>query len=425
MVSNMDMALLPPRRLGIAFKVGALAIVLCAGGGIPWILGLRSPALGITDQDVLREAVAEWHRAGEPGEGPNDQIFEQQAAQGYYDDAAATSHLFKRPDDKQWSVVELAKIRAQNGDILGAKRMVAKFVGSDLGNRALKTIAQIQADQGDLPGALETSPTSGDSNDVLLVFARRQIANADLDGALKTAERMDSKAAGQVFYEVADALRQRGEQNRLRELASQMSSPEKAALFRKLARFTLWYRGEIRTIQPDPCSPAYHDATIGDFAAADAVIEQNNCSYIYFIAVQQYAIDPAGAERLLRAHAGPQDLAVGLDLFAIAAAKQGNISEALRFLDNLQSPAVAGNQKNEVLAEARGDEAVHAIARCWTIKDGPKVVLKWAHSRPDHQGTHLGSPRRSGGAGTCETAHIVWARRTPRHSSDHCVSKRW
>src|SRR6202795_1483087 len=200
MVSNMDMALLPPRRLGIAFKVGALAIVLCAGGGIPWILGLRSPALGITDQDVLREAVAEWHRGGEPGEGPNDQIFEQQAAQGYYDDAAATSHLFKRPDHKQWSVVELAKIRAQNGDILGAKRMVAKFVGSDLGNRALKTIAQIQADQGDLPGALETSPASGDSNDVLLVFARRQIANADLDGALKTAERMDSKAAGQVFY---------------------------------------------------------------------------------------------------------------------------------------------------------------------------------------------------------------------------------
>src|ERR1700693_1537794 len=87
MVSNMDMALLPPRRLGIAFKVGALAIVLCAGGGIAWILGLRSPAHGITDQDVLREAVAEWHRAGEPGEGPNDQIFEQQAAQGYYDDA--------------------------------------------------------------------------------------------------------------------------------------------------------------------------------------------------------------------------------------------------------------------------------------------------------------------------------------------------
>ena len=28
-----------------------------------------------------------------------------------------------------------------------------------------------------------------------------------LHGALKTAERMDSKAAGEVFYEVGDALR--------------------------------------------------------------------------------------------------------------------------------------------------------------------------------------------------------------------------
>jgi hypothetical protein len=382
MVSNMDMARLPAGRLGIAFKVSALAIVLCAGGGVAWTLWLRSPAHRITDQDVLREAVAEWHRAGEPGEGPNYQIFEQQAAQGYYDDAAATSYLFKRPDDKQWAVVELAKIRAENGDISGAKSMVAKFVGSDLGSRALKTIAQIQAARGDLPGALKTSPTPGDSDDVMLVFAGRQIEKADFDGALMTAERMNSKAAGQVFYEVGDALRQRGEQNRLRELASHMSSPKMAALFKKLARFTLSYRGEIRTIQPDPCSPAYHDATIGDFAAADSVIEQNNCSYTYFIAVQQYAVDPVGAERMLRAHAGPQDLALGLDELAITAAKQGNIAEALRFLDDLQSPAVVGNQNNEVLAQARADEAVHAIARCWTIKDGPKVVLQWAHSRP-------------------------------------------
>jgi len=381
MVSNVYMERLPPSRRGIAFKVGALTLVLC-GAGIAWILWLRGHPHAITDQDVLREAVAEWHRAGEPGRGPNYQVFEQQAAQGYYDDAAATSYLFKQPDDKQWSVVELAKIRAENGDIPGAKRMVARFVGSELGNKALKTIALIQADRGDLPGALETNPTPSDSNGVLLVFARRQIANADLDGALKTAERMDSKAAAEVFYEVGDALHQRGEQNRLRELASHMSSPEMAALFRKLARFSLTYRPEVRILQPDPCGAAYHDAVIGDFAAADSVIEQKNCSYTYFIAVQQYAVDPAGAERMLRTHADPQDLALGLDQLAIAAAKQGNIPEALRFLNDLQSPLVVGNQKNEVLAQARGDEAVHTIARCWTIKDGPKVVLKWAHSRP-------------------------------------------
>jgi hypothetical protein len=381
MVSNVYMERLPPSRRVTAFKVGALTLVLC-GAGIAWILWLRGHPHAITDQNVLREAVAEWHRAGEPGRGPNYQIFEQQAAQGYYDDAAATSHLFKTPEDKKWSVVELAKIRAENGDIPGAKRMVARFVGSELGNKALKTIALIQADRGDLPGALETYPPPSDSNDVLLVFARRQITNADLDGALKTAEGMDSKAAGQVFYEVGDALRRRGEQNRLRELVSHMSSPEMAALFKKLARFSLTYRHEVRILQPDPCSAAYHDAVIGDFAAADSLIEQKDCSYTYFIAVQQYAVDPAGAERMLRTHADPQDLALGLDQLAIAAAKQGNIPEALRFLNDLQSPLVVGNQKNEVLAQARGDEAVHTIARCWTIKDGPKVVLKWAHSRP-------------------------------------------
>jgi hypothetical protein len=192
--------------------------------------------------------------------------------------------------------------------------MVAKYAGSDLGARALRTIAEIQAARGDLPGALKTSPTPGDSDDVMLVFARRQIAAAELAGALMTAEAMGSKAAGQVFYEVGGALRQRGEQNRLGELRSHMSSPEMAARFKKLARFAIWDKPEIlkpEILQPDPCSPAYHDAMIGDFAAADSVLEQNHCSYPYFIAVQQYAVDPAGAERRLRTHADPLDLSVG------------------------------------------------------------------------------------------------------------------
>lgn len=376
----MDMALLPP-RLGTAVRVSALATVLCVGGSAAWILWLRSPAQGITDQDVLREAVAEWHRAGEPGEGPNYQIFEQQAAQGYYADAAATSYLFKRPDDKQWSVVELAKIRAENGDVPGAKSMVAKFAGADLGNRALKTIAEIQASRGDLPGALETIPTPRDSDDVMLVFARRQIEKADFDGALTTAERMD-KAAGQVFYELGDALRVRGEQKRARELASHMSDRKLAALFLKLSRFTLWPR-EIRpyeVVRAGPCDIAYHGAPDGNFAKIDALIEQNKCSYVSFVAVQQYAVDPVGAERLLRRNANPQDLASGLDQLAVAAAKKGNIAEALRFLDNLQS--LDAPKRNIVIAQARGSDAVHEIARDWAIKDGPNVALKWVHSRP-------------------------------------------
>jgi hypothetical protein len=39
-------------------------------------------------------------------------------------------------------------------------------------------------------------------------------------------------------------------------------------------------------------------------------------------------------------------------------------------------------EKNKGLADARSTEAIHQIARAWTIKSGPKAVLKWARSRP-------------------------------------------
>jgi hypothetical protein len=87
-VSNVYMGLVPVCRRNVGLKAAAVTV-----------------------------AVGEWERAGEPGNGPVYQIFEQQATQGYYDDAAATGHLFKRVDDVQWSIVEWAKIRAENGDI--------------------------------------------------------------------------------------------------------------------------------------------------------------------------------------------------------------------------------------------------------------------------------------------------------------------
>ncbi len=310
--------------------------------------------------------------AGKPGQGPNPQIFEQQAAQGYYDDAWATARLFKQDDDLQWAVVELAKIRAENGDVQGAKNMVNRFAGSDLGAKATEAIALAQLHSGDLPGALATS---GDSSEVWLAFGRLQIANGDLEGALKTAEQMKSKSAGQLFYEVGDALRARGEQKRVRELASHMSNPEMAALFRKLVRFTLWYREhhiEIETVQLTPCDNACFDATHGKFAEADSLVEQNKCSNVSFVASQQYAIDPVGAERLLRNNADPQDLARGLDEFAMAEARKGDITQALRFLDDFHRIGGLENQ----------GQPVHEIARSWTIRDGPKLVLQWVHSRP-------------------------------------------
>jgi hypothetical protein len=118
--------LLSSRRLGLGLKVAAFSLLLCVGVGLGWMLWRQLPLHKITDQELLREAVAEWKKAGEPGYGPNSQIFEQQAAQGYYEDAAATGRLFKPAEDVQWSIVELVKIRAENGDIKGAKRVYSE-----------------------------------------------------------------------------------------------------------------------------------------------------------------------------------------------------------------------------------------------------------------------------------------------------------
>ena len=49
-----------------------------------------------------------------------------------------------------------------------------------------------------------------------------------------------------------------------------------------------------------------------------------------------------------------------------------SIAEALRFLGAVQSLGGPDGVSSEV----------HEIARAWTIRDGPKAVLKWARSRP-------------------------------------------
>ena len=92
---------------------------------------------------------------------------------------------------------------------------------------------------------------------------------------------------------------------------------------------------------------------------------------VSFVAARQYAADPSGAEKLLRANADKDDLARGLGEFVKAAAEKGNITEALRFLGDVQS-----------LGPGRVSSQVQEIARSWTIRDGPRAVLQWARSRP-------------------------------------------
>jgi hypothetical protein len=369
-VSNESMGLLSPRRMRLGLKIAGFSLLLCVGVGLGWMLWRGLSVHKITDQELLREAVAEWKRAGEPGNGPNYQIFEQQAAQGYYNDAAATARVFKRAEDVQWSVVELAKIRAENGDIQGAKNSVNTLAGSDARAKATKVIALIQAHRGDLSGALETVAPSGQSDEVFLAFGQCQIERGDFEGTLNTAER--TKSGYQLYYDIGDALRLRGEQSRVRKLAAHMKDRKLAALFLECARFTLWPGGEVRTIQPGPCDYSWMYATEGKFADADAVILKNKCSNVSFVTARQYGVDPSGAEQLLRTNADKEDLARGLGEFVKAAAEKGNIAEALRFLGDVQSLSGPDSVRSEV----------HEIARAWTIRNGPKAVLKWARSRP-------------------------------------------
>lgn len=105
---------------------------------------------------------------------------------------------------------------------------------------------------------------------------------------------------------------------------------------------------------------------------------------VSFVAVRQYEVDPSGAERLLRDRSDSQDLAFGLGQLAAVAARKGNIVQALRLLTDLKN--VSRGEKNVALAEARATEAVREIAREWTIKNGPRAVLKWARSRPTTEG---------------------------------------
>ncbi len=207
MVSNMDMAALVPRRLSVRLKIVAVASFVCAGGVAGLAVWMQSHQR-ITGREILHEAMMEWQCAGERPELIR-RIFEQQAAQGFYDDAAATGLLSRRPDEMQWFVVELARILAENGDLSGARAMMKRFAGPSLSPRIAEAIAFAQVSKGNLQGALEFAATTGVSReDVLLAYSRRQMGSGDLASALETAALM--KSPDQVFYELGMNLAGRG-----------------------------------------------------------------------------------------------------------------------------------------------------------------------------------------------------------------------
>src|SRR6202020_243412 len=147
----------------------------------------------------------------------------------------------------------------------------------------------------------------GESDEVFLAYGGHQVETGDFEGALDTAGRI--KSGYQLFYDIGDALRIRGQQSRARKLAAQMKDRKFAALFLECARFTLWpHPEEVRVIRATPCDDAGLDATRGKFAEADEIIRKNGCSNVSSVAIRQYEADPWGAERLLREKSDARDL---------------------------------------------------------------------------------------------------------------------
>jgi hypothetical protein len=153
----------------------AAILFLCAAIGISLAQSARSLDVRLTAKDLLREAARD--------RGPLDQIFAQQAGQGYYADALVTARQFAsgRPgfgNELPGLTEYLIETRAENGDIQGAKEMVKQFSGSLLASRGPETtlqIAKIQVDRGDLRGALETCPTPEDADKVTEELGSREL----------------------------------------------------------------------------------------------------------------------------------------------------------------------------------------------------------------------------------------------------------
>ena len=98
-------------------------VVVAAVVFLALIIGRRFFVPRISDRNLLIEALQEEVKATPPPERYVFwDVFCQQAALGYYDDAMATILLSHHDSDVQYALVTLAKIRARNGDSAGALR---------------------------------------------------------------------------------------------------------------------------------------------------------------------------------------------------------------------------------------------------------------------------------------------------------------
>jgi hypothetical protein len=379
-------------------------LILATGIIAASLLLIAGSRFAKSDRSLLREAARDFEKANR-GEAPTVywDIFCQQAAQGYYDDAMATLLLSPSDRDLQYALVILASIRAKNGDTPGALRTANAYpnpetrvkaineiaisrakIGDVGGARevaasltdpraALEGIAIAQAWKGDLLGARKTVAAIGSSNSVLEAIAGFQIQSGAFDAALGTIQELYPASSDNLLLDLADALKARGQQANIHQLALRVKNPAVAALFLKYVRLRESML-ENAVVDASVCDQAdFLGKQQHQFSVAYALINGTMCWYST-IAAEQYAIDPAQAEQALGYSTDAKDVCFGESNFAIEAAKKGDTRDAVRFIDDAQE--LCGGQDGWL------PDAVRQVAREWATRERPEIVVEWARSRP-------------------------------------------
>jgi len=177
--------------------------LLIAGAGIValLLLGQRFHRARVPDRELLIEAL---HVGGIDDRHINWDVFYQQAAQGYYDDAKATILLSPYDQDLQSALIALAKVRARNGDAQGAVK-TARGYSPATREEAFHQIAVAQAKSGDVPGARQTASLLVTPQPALHCRRsgrKRRLARCERDHCLafptKPRAGGDGRASGQV-----------------------------------------------------------------------------------------------------------------------------------------------------------------------------------------------------------------------------------
>lgn len=310
------------------------------------------------------------------------EIAKAEAEQAYYNDAIEAWKLTDRWPDLL--LADIVRIRAENGDISGARNMAQKGPSAEAKFGCLREIALVQVKSGDISGAIETTEQlpSRFRQSVLEAIGVRQAESGDLDAALATAKQMQSGWSDSVLFAVADKLSERGNTAEAHKVASRITNKEMAE--------SVGAPEVTPSINSsDACDIAWQEAKSGNSEGALRALEKANCQCKTLAYIHQHIGDIQGAELALRNCDNPADLSAGMAELAKRSAQSGDIPTALRLAGRVH--VTGAYFEEEYLADA-----FRYIGRNWGGKDRT-AAIKWAESTP------VGFPRAMALLGVAES----------------------